>query len=71
MWKNDRYLSFCFHAHWHCKADFSDQEGDALAGVSHVVLVLSGKGGVGKSSVATQLALSLVQSGKRVRHSQQ
>ncbi|KAI9224693.1 P-loop containing nucleoside triphosphate hydrolase protein [Blastocladiella britannica] len=30
-----------------------------LARVQHVVLVLSGKGGVGKSSVSTQLALSL------------
>lgn len=44
-------------------------EGDktTLSGVSHVILVLSGKGGVGKSSIATQLALSLVQAGKRVR----
>ncbi|ORZ33106.1 P-loop containing nucleoside triphosphate hydrolase protein [Catenaria anguillulae PL171] len=30
-----------------------------LAGVKHIILVLSGKGGVGKSSVTTQLALSL------------
>ncbi|CBQ73885.1 related to nucleotide binding protein (NBP 2) [Sporisorium reilianum SRZ2] len=30
-----------------------------LAQVSHVILVLSGKGGVGKSSVSAQLALSL------------
>lgn len=44
----------------------STDEGAVLAGVGHVILVLSGKGGVGKSSVATQLALSLVQSGKRV-----
>ena len=41
-------------------------EVEALSGVSHIILVLSGKGGVGKSSVATQLALSLVQAGKRV-----
>ncbi|BFZ53188.1 cytosolic Fe-S cluster assembly factor cfd1 [Savitreella phatthalungensis] len=32
---------------------------DNLSGVRHIVLVLSGKGGVGKSSVTTQLALSL------------
>jgi Mrp family chromosome partitioning ATPase len=43
-----------------------DEGSTVLAGVNHVILVLSGKGGVGKSSVATQLALSLVQSGKRV-----
>ena len=32
-----------------------------LQGVKNVVIVLSGKGGVGKSTVATQLALSLAQ----------
>lgn len=37
-----------------------------LAGVDHVILVLSGKGGVGKSTVTTQLALGLVQAGKKV-----
>lgn len=38
----------------------------SLARVEHVLLVLSGKGGVGKSSVTTQLALSLALQGKRV-----
>ena len=33
----------------------------------HVILVLSGKGGVGKSTIATQLALSLVELKKKVR----
>lgn len=37
-----------------------------LSGVEHVILVLSGKGGVGKSTMTTQLALSLVQAGKTV-----
>jgi len=37
-----------------------------LEKVKHVFLVLSGKGGVGKSTVAVQLALSLVQSGHKV-----
>ncbi|XP_077527976.1 cytosolic Fe-S cluster assembly factor NUBP2-like [Haemaphysalis longicornis] len=37
-----------------------------LAGVQHVILVLSGKGGVGKSTVAVELALTLVASGKKV-----
>ena len=30
-----------------------------LAGVKNVILVLSGKGGVGKSTVSTQLALTI------------
>jgi Mrp family chromosome partitioning ATPase len=34
--------------------------------VKHIVLVLSGKGGVGKSTVTTELALSLAERGKRV-----
>ena len=37
-----------------------------LENVKHVVLVLSGKGGVGKSSVTLQLALSLTQQGHNV-----
>ncbi len=39
---------------------------NVLNGVEHIVLVLSGKGGVGKSTMTTQLALSLVQAGKTV-----
>lgn len=35
----------------------------SLANVKHVILVLSGKGGVGKSSVTTQVALSLALKG--------
>lgn len=37
-----------------------------LAKVKHIVLVLSGKGGVGKSTVAVQLANALKNSGKKV-----
>ena len=37
-----------------------------LAGIKHIIIVLSGKGGVGKSSVTTQLALCLVQGGNKV-----
>uniref|UniRef100_A0A1B6DI30 Cytosolic Fe-S cluster assembly factor NUBP2 homolog n=1 Tax=Clastoptera arizonana TaxID=38151 RepID=A0A1B6DI30_9HEMI len=37
-----------------------------LNGVKHVILVLSGKGGVGKSTVSTQLALALLESGHKV-----
>jgi Mrp family chromosome partitioning ATPase len=34
--------------------------------VKHIILVMSGKGGVGKSSVTTQLALSLIARGRTV-----
>lgn len=37
-----------------------------LSGVRHILLVLSGKGGVGKSTISTELALSLRHSGKKV-----
>ncbi|KAK6165183.1 hypothetical protein SNE40_023625 [Patella caerulea] len=39
---------------------------DHLSTVKHVILVLSGKGGVGKSTVATQIALSLRDAGHKV-----
>jgi ATP-binding protein involved in chromosome partitioning len=39
---------------------------DPLPGVKNVVLVMSGKGGVGKSSVATNLAMALARTGYRV-----
>lgn len=38
---------------------------DPVPGVAHVILVMSGKGGVGKSTTATNLALALHRSGYR------
>ncbi|XP_068102841.1 cytosolic Fe-S cluster assembly factor NUBP2 isoform X1 [Hyperolius riggenbachi] len=45
-----------------------DTEGDSgnLAGVQHIILVLSGKGGVGKSTITTEIALALQHAGKKV-----
>ncbi|CAE1267414.1 Cytosolic Fe-S cluster assembly factor cfd1,Cytosolic Fe-S cluster assembly factor NUBP2 homolog 1,Cytosolic Fe-S cluster assembly factor NBP35,Probable cytosolic Fe-S cluster assembly factor SJAG_02895,Cytosolic Fe-S cluster assembly factor nubp2,Cytosolic Fe-S cluster assembly factor NUBP1 homolog,Cytosolic Fe-S cluster assembly factor NUBP1,Cytosolic Fe-S cluster assembly factor NUBP2 homolog,Cytosolic Fe-S cluster assembly factor nubp1,Probable cytosolic Fe-S cluster assembly factor SPAC806.02c,Iron-su len=39
---------------------------DNLSSVKHVILILSGKGGVGKSTLATQLTLGLLKAGKKV-----
>ena len=38
----------------------------SLCAIKHKIVVLSGKGGVGKSTVATNLAVSLAHAGKRV-----
>ncbi len=41
-------------------------EGDPIPAIKHVILVMSGKGGVGKSTVAANLALGLKLMGARV-----
>lgn len=38
-----------------------------LASVAHIIIVLAGKGGVGKSSISAQLALALYSSSPRAR----
>ncbi len=40
--------------------------GKNLSKIKHTIMVLSGKGGVGKSTVAVNLAISLARSGKKV-----
>lgn len=37
-----------------------------LDNVKHIILILSGKGGVGKSTVSTQLSLALREKGYKV-----
>jgi Mrp family chromosome partitioning ATPase len=37
-----------------------------ISGIKHKIIVLSGKGGVGKSTVATNIAIALSQKGKKV-----
>ena len=46
---------------------FFVEESQLLKGVQHIVLILSGKGGVGKSTVTAQLAFGLLKLGKKVR----
>ena len=44
------------------------EEHSNLSSVKQVILVLSGKGGVGKSTVATQLSLALSKDGFKVSY---
>ncbi|XP_062915319.1 cytosolic Fe-S cluster assembly factor nubp2 isoform X1 [Mobula hypostoma] len=55
------------HAHVHGgEAGNMEAAEDNLGSVDHILLVLSGKGGVGKSTITTELALALRNAGKKV-----
>ncbi len=55
----------CSECGGNCQAE-EQQLHDNLVGVKHILLVMSGKGGVGKSTVSTNLAISMAMAGYEV-----
>ena len=49
-----------------CPSNVDKRMEDTLARIKHKIVVMSGKGGVGKSTVATNIAVALSLAGKRV-----
>ena len=60
----------CTHDCSSCQTDCSSRDmrvpANALSSIKHVIAVVSGKGGVGKSTVTSALAVSMARCGKRV-----
>ena len=63
-------MSECSHNCSSCSADCGSRDlrvpGNALSSVKHVIAVVSGKGGVGKSTVTSCLAVAMARRGKKV-----
>ena len=63
-------MSECTHNCSSCSADCGSRDmrvpGNALSSVKHVIAVVSGKGGVGKSTVTASLAAAMAKKGRKV-----
>ena len=63
-------MSECTHDCSTCKSDCSSRDmrvpGNVFSSVKNVIAVVSGKGGVGKSTVTSSLAVAMAKRGKKV-----
>ena len=63
-------MSECTHDCSTCKSDCSSRDlrvpANAKSSIKHVIAVVSGKGGVGKSTVTASLAVAMARRGKKV-----
>ena len=63
-------MSECSHNCSSCSADCGSRDlrvpGNAMSSIKHVIAVVSGKGGVGKSTVTSSLAVAMARRGKKV-----
>ena len=63
-------MAECTHDCSSCSADCSSRDlrvpANAMSSVKQVIAVVSGKGGVGKSTVTASLAAAMAQKGKKV-----